>query len=54
MSTFVGIDLYSVFSDTMEKFRSRQNTIIEAIWNQSRDTSDDDEGKFPVRCPEKG
>lgn len=43
VTTFVGIDIYDVFSETMEKFRGRQNTITEAIWNQSRDTSDSDE-----------
>ena len=42
----VSMDIFEAFGETIESFRSRQNTVVELIWRYQieNDGLDDDEG----------
>ncbi|KAH7137970.1 NACHT domain-containing protein [Dendryphion nanum] len=41
----VSLDIYEIFGETIETFRNRQNTIIEAIWSYQIDSEGLEEGE---------
>jgi hypothetical protein len=49
-TTAVHIDIFELFGDTIESFRSRQSGIVEAIWSyQIEDEGlEDTEGELPL------
>jgi len=48
----VSLDIFEAFGETIESFRSRQNTVVELIWRYQieNDGLDEDEGMLTTIC----